>query len=157
MVGLARRAHLIEAKSAKLSDETGKLFGVKTDITKEQDILDAFKWIENNLGPVSILINSAGIFRDPPLLSGNTEEWKTVFDTNVLGLCIATKEAVKSMQNHKVDGHIIHINSYLGHVIPASAGLSIYAASKFSVTALTETLRQELLAAGSKIKISVLV
>ena len=157
MVGLARRVQLIEEKSKTLTTSSGILHAFKTDITKEEDVLSAFKWTEENVGPVSILINCAGVFKDPSLMSGKTEEYRRVIDTNVTGLCVATREAVKTMQTNKISGHIIHMNSYLGHVIPPSPGLSIYAASKFAVTALTETLRQELLAAKSKIKISVSV
>ncbi|RZC39099.1 adh short, KR, NAD binding 10, and/or Epimerase domain containing protein [Asbolus verrucosus] len=154
VAGLGRRVERIEENAKKLSEEKGELHAIKTDVTKEEDILNAFKWVADNLGPVSILINSAGIYRDPPLMSGKTEEWKAVIDTNVMGLCIATREAIKSMQANKIDGHILHINSYLGHKIPASPGLSIYATSKSAVTTLTETMRHELIAAGSKIKIS---
>ena len=84
---------------------------------------------------------------------GDTKEWKDVFDVNVLGLCVATREAVRDMKKNGVNGHIIHINSVSGHRV-ASHATSVYAASKFAVTALTETLRQELVAQGSKIKIT---
>lgn len=53
------------------------------------------------------------------------------------------------------DGHIIHLNSVAGHLIPFFTGISIYPASKHAVTALTETLRQELISKGSKIRVTV--
>lgn len=56
---------------------------------------------------------------------------------------------------YKVDGHIVHINSISGHKILNIPYLSVYPASKHAVTALTETLRQELNSIGSKIKITV--
>lgn len=89
------------------------------------------------------------------LLEGDTETWKKILDTNVLGLCIATREAVKNMRENNVDGHIIHINSLAGHIVVNVPNLSVYTASKFAVTALTETLRQELNSIGSKTKITV--
>lgn len=61
---------------------------------------------------------------------------------------------MKSMKAGGIDGHIIHINSILGHkVIP---GGNLYNASKFAVTALTESLRHELNSLGSKIRITVI-
>ncbi|RZC42719.1 adh short domain containing protein, partial [Asbolus verrucosus] len=122
-------------------------------MTKEEDILKAFKWVADNLGPVHILINNAGIVQNTNLVDGDTEKWRKVFDTNVLGLCIATREAVKVMRANNIDGHVIHINSVTGHKVPGP-GVNVYAASKYAVTALTETLRQELNQVGTKIKVT---
>lgn len=88
---------------------------------------------------------------------GSTEEWKLMFDTNVIGLCICTREAVQDMLSNKIDGHVVHINSIAGHKVtihdPPSA--SVYPASKHAVTALTESLRQEMAWLKNKIKITV--
>ena len=101
------------------------------------------------------MINNAGKGSNSNLTEGKTEEWKSIFDLNVLGLCIATREAVKVMKENKINGHIIHVNSVLGHKIISAPNLNVYPASKFAVTALTETLRQELNHQGLKIKITV--
>lgn len=124
---------------------------------KEDDIIDAFRWIEKHLGSVSILINSAGVFPyGDMVMNGDTNSWREVFETNVLGLCIATREAIRIMKNEKTQGHIIHLNSVAGHRIPICyTGLSVYPASKHAVTALTETLRVELVQDKCNIKITV--
>lgn len=57
------------------------------------------------------------------------------------------------MREKEIDGHVVHINSVLGH--QAGKAMNVYCGSKHAVTALTETLRQELNALGSKIKITV--
>lgn len=54
MVGLARRKELIEKLASKLSTEEGKLYGIEADMTKEQDIIKAFAWVKENLGPIHI-------------------------------------------------------------------------------------------------------
>lgn len=154
VVGLARRKEKIEQLAKKLEGKRGTLYALKADISKEEDILEAFKWVKENLGPVHILVNNAGIARASNLIDGDTKAWKEVFDTNVLGLTIATREAVKDMRANNVDGHIIHINSVLGHYVAHVPDLNVYPASKFAVTALTETLRQELNSFGSKIKVT---
>ncbi|KAJ3616892.1 hypothetical protein MTP99_009117 [Tenebrio molitor] len=123
-------------------------------MTKEDDILKGFKWVSEKLGPVHVLVNNAGIAQPTNLIDGETEKWKKTLDTNVLGLCIATREAIKVMKANKIDGHIIHINSVAGHKVPNFPGLNIYPASKHAVTALTETLRQEFNNLGLKIKIT---
>ncbi|RZC41061.1 adh short, NAD binding 10 and/or KR domain containing protein [Asbolus verrucosus] len=137
------------------SGKKGKLFFVKADVSKEEEMLEAFEWVTVNLGPVRILINSAGVaIRAKNLTEGtDTEIWKTVLGVNVLGLCIATREAVKIMNANNADGHIVHINSISGHRV-FGANLNIYSASKHAVTALSETLRQELAQRESKIKVT---
>ncbi|XP_063911294.1 farnesol dehydrogenase-like [Zophobas morio] len=154
VVGFARRTDKIEALAKKLCRTKGKLHAVKVDISKEEDILAGFKWVSEKLGPVSILINNAGVLPNSTLVDGSTEEWKKVFDTNVMGLCVATREAVKIMKANRIDGHIIHINSVAGHKVPNIPNMNVYPASKHAVTALTETLRQELNSLGLKIRIT---
>jgi len=154
VVGLARRKEKVEALAKKLQNKSGKLYALKADVSNEQEVIQAFKWIKENLGPVHILVNNAGIGRETNLVDGETQKWREIFDTNVLGLCVATREAVRDMRANNVDGHIVHINSLGGHYVPNIPNLSVYPASKFAVTALTETLRQELNSIKSKIKIT---
>ncbi|KAJ3651656.1 hypothetical protein Zmor_017681 [Zophobas morio] len=154
VAGLARRSELIEQKAKELSGKSGKLHAIKTDTAKEEDIVNAFKWIEKNLGHVHILINNAGVTKENSLRDGDAAVWKQTFDVNVMGLCIATREAVKIMSANKINGHIIHINSVAGHKVVPMPGINVYTASKYAVTALAETLRHELNAVDSKIKIT---
>ncbi|XP_018576644.1 farnesol dehydrogenase-like [Anoplophora glabripennis] len=154
VAALARRKDRLEALAKKLSGKKGKLYPVKTDVSKEEDILNAFKWIKENLGPVHILVNNAGVGGHTTLADGDTEIWKNIINVNVLGLSIATREAIRDMKANNVDGHIIHINSIAGHQVIDFPGLNVYPASKFAVTALAETLRLELLNSKSKIKIT---
>ncbi|KAF2880510.1 hypothetical protein ILUMI_25663 [Ignelater luminosus] len=151
VVGLARNKEKLESLGKTLDGKSGKFYPYRTDITQEEDILKAFEWIKENVGPVHILINNAGVGRFAGLTDGETKLWKEVLDTNVLGLCIATREAIKDMKANNINGHIIHMNSIAGH---KAVNFNMYSASKFAVTALTETLRQELNSIGSKIKIT---
>ena len=102
-----------------------------------------------------VLVNNAGYLSEELLTEGNTETWKRGFDINVLAPCIATREAVKIMRKHDIKGHIIHINSIGGHKVSPVPKVNVYPATKFAITALTETLRQELNALGSKIRVTV--
>ncbi|KAJ3630072.1 hypothetical protein Zmor_027104 [Zophobas morio] len=154
VLGVARRSERIEERAKQLSSKKGKLHAIKADLTKEEDILKVFKWAKDNLGPVHILINNAGKGAQLNLTEGKTEDWKSVFDLNVIALSIATREAVKIMKENKINGHIVHVNSVLGHKVINHPNLNVYPASKFAVTALTETLRQELNHQGLKIKIT---
>ncbi|KAK4879383.1 hypothetical protein RN001_007529 [Aquatica leii] len=154
VIGIARRKEKIEELASNLKNSSGKLYAIKADVTKESDILNAFDWITNNIGPVHILINNAGVYKTANLLDGKTESWKLILDTNLMGLCIATREAAKIMRENSIDGHIIHVNSVTGHYVPRTIKSNTYGASKFAVTSLTEALRLELNEIQSKIKIT---
>ncbi|XP_017777411.1 PREDICTED: farnesol dehydrogenase-like [Nicrophorus vespilloides] len=154
VVGLARRVELVQQQAEKLKGKRGKLYAVKVDMSVEDDILKAFKWTTENLGPVHVLVNNAGVLTNANLISGETSQWKTVLDTNVLGLCIATREAIQNMQANKVEGHIVHINSITGHTPIYMQNTNVYGASKYAVTNLTEILRKELIDEKIKIKVS---
>ncbi|KAK4880620.1 hypothetical protein RN001_008766 [Aquatica leii] len=152
VVGLARSQDKLKELSKKLNKDKTYFHFYVTDITKEEDILKAFKWTIDTLGPIHILINNAGITRFSGLTDGKTNTWKEILDTNVMGLCIATREAIQNMKENNVDGHIIHINSVAGHSTPAP--MNVYGASKYAVTSLTESLRLQLVSEKSKIKVT---
>ncbi|XP_018325342.1 farnesol dehydrogenase [Agrilus planipennis] len=156
VAGFARRKERIEELAKKLQNANakGKLHAVKVDMSKENEIIEGFNWVKKNLGPIHILINNAGFAKDNTLIDGDTQKWRDIFDVNVVGLSIATREAVKDMRANNVDGHIIHINSTAGHRIPSLPSVNVYPASKYAVRALSETLRHEFIQNNLKIKIT---
>lgn len=98
-----------------------------------------------------------GLLLDPK----NTLELYRTMETNIIGLCLVTREATRLMKKRDEEegtiGHIVNINSIFGHKIhacvPGTKPLNgMYPASKFAVTAITECVRQELLYLGTKIK-----
>lgn len=125
-------------------------------MSKEEDILEAFEFAKKNLGPVHVLINNAALLKaSGGLGDGKTNEWEDILRVNVLGLCIATREAVRVMKENGVNGHIVHINSIGGHRVYNIQGSEMYVPAKHAVTALTEILRLELSNQKSKIKVTV--
>lgn len=145
----------IQQTADRLQNKPGELHAFKLDVTVDKEIEDTFKLISNTLGPIHVLVNSAGVGQPTTLVGGDPNMWRKVFDTNVISLCVATKEAIDDMRKNGIDGHVIHINSVLGHQVLKIPRLNVYAASKFAVTALTETLRRELMELGSNIKVTV--
>ncbi|KAF5288877.1 hypothetical protein FQA39_LY03756 [Lamprigera yunnana] len=149
VAGIARRKDRVQALS-----ESKNLHALQADITKEEELLEAFKWIKENLGPIHILFNCAGILRLTNYLDGETKFWREMMETNYLGLCTATREAVKDMRTNNVDGHIIHINDIGEYKLLGIENMNTYCATKYSVTAALEGLRVELCGIKSKIKVS---
>ncbi|XP_050507274.1 farnesol dehydrogenase isoform X1 [Diabrotica virgifera virgifera] len=154
VVGAARRKENLDALAQKLQGKKGKLYAVKADVTKEEDIKGLFKWTSANVGPVSILVNNAGCHHKTGLIGGDTAAWRATIDVNLIALCIATREAIDIMQKNNIDGYIIHINSIVGHTVLNIPNVNVYPATKHGITALTETLRHELNARKSKIRVT---
>ncbi|BFF92935.1 farnesol dehydrogenase-like [Drosophila madeirensis] len=148
VVGLARREERLQELKASLpKDQQSRFHGRKCDVSVEQQVIEAFAWIDKTLGGADVLVNNAGIagklqITDPD----NAADLRAVLDTNVLGVSWCTREAFRSLQSRKVnDGHVVIINSIAGHIVPVmpGVGFKMYAPSKHAVTALTEVLRQE--------------
>ncbi|XP_052897701.1 farnesol dehydrogenase-like [Anopheles moucheti] len=155
--GLARRVERVdELKNELPGDAKERLHSIRCDITKEEDILAAFRQVQEKYGGVDVLINNAGVARSTVgvLDADNTQALRDVIDTNLMGLTLCSREAYQSMKKRSADGHIIHINSILGHYVLPMGTLNVYPASKYAVTALTETMRHELRLAGTKIKVT---
>ena len=149
----ARRADRLDALVAELERSGAVALAVPTDMRVEGDLLRLFERTRERFGGVDVLVNNAGLGRAAPLSSGATEHWREMLEVNVLGLCIATREALQDMERRGVAGHVIHVSSMAGHRVPGPDS-GVYAATKFAVRALTEGLRKELRARRSPVRVS---
>lgn len=159
VAALARREDRLNALKNSLPEQLrGKLHPIRCDVTQEAEVIRAFRWVEEHLGGVHILINNAGVVREGNLVdANNTEHIRAVIDTNIMGVVYATREAFQYMKSKDIAGHVININSIVGHYVPVIPGfpMSIYPASKHAVTAMTETYRQEFSSLKTNIKVTV--
>ncbi|MEL7143910.1 MAG: SDR family NAD(P)-dependent oxidoreductase [Cyanobacteria bacterium J06643_4] len=147
----ARRKDRLDAIAQTLEKSGITVLAQQVDLRVESQILSFFAAIQAQWGRADVLINNAGLGHKESLMTGSTEAWREMLEVNVLALCICTREAIKLMRPADA-GHIVHISSMSGHRVPAIEG--IYSATKFAVRSLTETLRRELRADGSHIRIS---
>ncbi|XP_041359718.1 dehydrogenase/reductase SDR family member 11-like isoform X2 [Gigantopelta aegis] len=153
VVGCARSID----KLKKLADDIkasgrGEMLPVKCDLTKEKDILGMFAEISRQWGGVDVCVNCAGLALEAPIIDGDKDKWRNMWEVNVMALCLCTQESVKSMRQRGVDdGHIININSLSGHRVGKS---HFYSATKYAVTALTEGVRWELRGINSHIRVT---
>ncbi|XP_058838956.1 farnesol dehydrogenase-like [Topomyia yanbarensis] len=155
-IGLARRVERVEALKAHLPVESSiRLHALNCDVSKKEDIREAFQQIREQFGGIDVLINNAGIVKQTALFAEDDgQALKEILDTNVLGLTLCSREAFKSMKQRSVAGHIVHINSIAGHKVLPFPHMNMYAASKYAVTAITETMRNELREMHSKVKVT---
>ncbi|KAF6200057.1 hypothetical protein GE061_006357 [Apolygus lucorum] len=154
VAGLARRLERVENLAKSLAGKKGKLIAVKCDVTSVDDVKRSFNWVEKNLGPPTVVINNAGVVKHHLISSGDIDEIKTIYDTNVMGVTVCSQLAIKSMYRNNIEGTIININSVAGHSILPFPTIASYSGSKHAVTAITEHLRNEAYHLGAKIRIT---
>lgn len=125
-------AHIIQAG--------GNAISVQGDISKQTDIKHLFEETVRIFGSLDILVNNAGIYEFELLETFTEDSFRRTFDLNVLGLLLATQEAIKLFDEK--GGSIINISSFAStRPEPYSV---VYAASKGAVDSITYALSQEL-------------
>ncbi|XP_031628322.1 farnesol dehydrogenase [Contarinia nasturtii] len=154
VIGLGRRVEAIQDLTNQI--QSGKIIAKKCDVTNETEVLEVFKWIKDTFGHLNVFVNNAGVIKSDLLLESKTEDFKSTFDVNVISACVCIRESVKLIKANGSFGHIIVINSVLGHRIPDLPVplFNVYPASKFALTAITQTVRQELAFQQANIKLT---
>jgi len=146
----AGAAVALAARSAdKLADAAEQLRGfgaraipVTMDVTDAASIHGAVARAEADLGPITTLVNNAGVAVSKPLFEHDETDWDQVMDTNLKGAWLVAQEVARRMVAHAQGGAIINIASILG--LRLVGGLPEYCASKAGLIHLTKVLALEL-------------
>jgi 3-oxoacyl-[acyl-carrier protein] reductase len=118
----------------------GQAIGVKANMSKQPEIEGLFDKSKKEFGRLDILVNNAGIYEFLPLEKLTEDHFHKHFNVNVLGLLLASQEAVKQFPAN--GGSIINISSVVSTLgIPES---SVYSGTKGAVDAITRSLASEL-------------
>ena len=125
---------------AEIRGKGGKAIAVQGDVAKAADAKRIFAETKTAFGRLDVLVNNAGVYKFTPLEEITEEQFHRQFDINVLGLLLATQEAVKHFGAE--GGNIINISSAVTSLnLPATA---VYTATKGAVDAVTHVLAKEL-------------
>jgi 3-oxoacyl-[acyl-carrier protein] reductase len=128
---------------AEIVEKGGKAIAVQGDVSKASDVQRIFAETRKALGTLDVLVNNAGVYGFAPIEQVTEEQFHRMFNTNVLGLLLATQEAVKHFGPE--GGSIINIGSTVSSITPPTT--AVYTATKGAVDAVTHVLAKEL---GSK-------
>jgi len=141
-VAVASRTESNSAAAAKELNalDSGEAKGYAVDIADYEATIEFGKQVTVDLGPVSILVNNAGVTRDGLALRMSEEDWDTVLDTNLKGAFNAVKAFQRSLLKAE-NARIINISSVIG--LMGNAGQANYAASKAGLIGFTKSLAKE--------------
>jgi 3-oxoacyl-[acyl-carrier protein] reductase len=118
----------------------GKAVAVQGDVAKAGDVERLFAETKRTFGPIDVLVNNAGVYQLSPIEQISEEEFHREFNTNVLGVLFATREAVKHFGPS--GGSIINLGSVVSRIAPPDS--AIYVATKSAVEGITRVLAKEL-------------
>ena len=143
VVVAARREERLADLTKRIEERGGKVLAATCDVTDEAQAHGLIRRAEDEFGRVDILVNNAGVMLLSTVGKGLSEEWRRMFDVNVLGLLYATDAAIETMKKQG-GGHLVNVSSVAGRKVTRDSS-GVYAGSKFAVGAISEGLRQELL------------
>jgi len=124
----------------EIKQKGGKAIAVQGDVSKADDVKRLFEATKKAFGTLDVLVNNAGVYDFAPLESITEDEFHRHFNTNVLGLILATREAVKDFGDK--GGSVINIGSVASTMTPPNS--VVYTATKGAVDAATRVLAKEL-------------
>ena len=139
-VNYARSGDLAEGIAAEIAASGGTALAVQADVSDADAVTAMFDTVTAELGPVTVLVNNAGITDDGLLLRMSPDQWDKVLSTNLRSVFLCTKAALKPMLRKK-SGRIISVSSISG--VAGNPGQSNYAASKAGIIGFTKSIAKE--------------
>jgi NAD(P)-dependent dehydrogenase (short-subunit alcohol dehydrogenase family) len=149
-VVICGRSHqAVELAAAELAAQTGnKVKGKAADVMNHEQVGELFRFVDQELGGLDVLVNNAGVGMFRPVGELSIEEWRLTVETNLHGVFYCTREAVPRFGTRS-GGFIVNISSLAG--AHAFAGGAAYNASKFGLTGLSEAVMQDLRGDGVRV------
>ncbi len=148
----ARRKDRLDELVGEIKGKGGDAIAVPLDVTDPASVRSAFDAAEAALGPVSVLINNAGVPSNTFFSKLTEQDWRSVLDVNLDGVFRVGQEAARRMSAAGNGGSIVNVASVLG--LGVLKAVAPYAASKAAVIQLTKSMALEL--ARDKIRVNAL-
>lgn len=149
VIMVARRREHLDSLAQELKNLPGEVYPLPADLARMPQIDGLFEEVAQ-IGPVDILINSAGIGVHDYVEAGKLPDWQRMVDINLMGLMYATQKALKVMRPRR-SGHIVNISSVAGRI--GIAGWAVYCATKWGVNGFSDAVRREVLKENIRITV----
>jgi NAD(P)-dependent dehydrogenase (short-subunit alcohol dehydrogenase family) len=138
----ARRVDRLAETARDIAAAGGESLPIACDVTRSDAVAGAVAKAETELGPLTILVNNAGVVVSKPLFEHTEADWDYVVDTNLKGAWLAAREFAHHLVGLQRPGRIINISSVLG--FRTIGRVPAYCAAKAGLTHLTHVLAMEL-------------
>ena len=148
VIGTATTESGAQAISARMASAGG--VGRVLNVTDSAAVDALVDYISKTIGPVSVLVNNAGITRDQILMRMKDEDWNAIIDTNLSSVYRTSKAVMRGMMKAR-KGRIINIASVIG--LTGNAGQSNYAAAKAGIIAFSKSLAKEIGSRGVTVNV----
>ncbi len=135
-----RRSERLQETARLIVAAGGTVLPLTMDVRGEGDCNEAVGKAVAEFGGLDVLVNNAGVMLLGSILNADTEDWRRMVDTNIMGLMYCTHAALPHMIAAR-SGHVVNISSTAGRTVRAGAG--VYNLTKWGVGAFSEALRQE--------------
>ncbi len=126
---------------AAIEQEGGRAVVVQANVAQAADVERMIVEVTNGLGPISILVNNAGIVRNGLMMRLSEDDWDTVLNTDLKSMFLCTKAVTRTMVKSRW-GRIINMSSVVG--LGGNAGQTNYAAAKAGIIGFTRAAAKEL-------------
>jgi NAD(P)-dependent dehydrogenase (short-subunit alcohol dehydrogenase family) len=148
----ARQTAKLKSLEEEIKERGGRAVAVEMDVTDLASITTALDAAEAALGPISVLINNAGIAIEKLAVEQTEADWDSVINANLKGAYFTATEMARRMIARKQSGNIVNIASVLG--VGVMKFLSPYTISKAGIVQATKAMALEL--AGNHIRVNAL-
>ncbi|OHE83582.1 MAG: 3-oxoacyl-ACP reductase [Lysobacterales bacterium RIFOXYD1_FULL_69_11] len=148
VVGTATSEAGAKAIGERLAGQGGH--GRVLDVVDPASIEALIDGIASDIGPVSILVNNAGITRDNLLMRMKDEDWQAILDTNLTSVYRTSKAVMRAMMKAR-RGRIINIASVIG--VTGNAGQANYAAAKAGIIGFSKSMAREIGSRGITVNV----
>jgi NAD(P)-dependent dehydrogenase (short-subunit alcohol dehydrogenase family) len=148
----ARQVAKLKSLEEEIRGKGGRAAAVQMDVTDTASIAKAIEAAEAALGPVTVLINNAGIAVEKLAVEQTEADWDAVIGANLKGAYFTATEVARRMIARKQEGNIVNIASVLG--VSVMKFLSPYTISKAGIVQATKAMALEL--AGNNIRVNAL-
>jgi 3-oxoacyl-[acyl-carrier protein] reductase len=145
-----RDAQALQNTSRELQKLTPRVFSQIADVSRSADVTSLIAGVEVALGPISILVNNAGIGLFGPAHEKSEADWDRVLDTNLKSVFLVSRAVAPSMIRQGY-GDIVNISSLAGR--NAFAGGGLYCASKWGVQGLSACMAEDLRGHGIRVSV----
>src|SRR5215212_968663 len=134
VVAGARRKERLDELVERVSSDGGEAIAVECDVTDEQHA--HVRRAVEEFGSIDILVNNAGVMLLSTVGNSLSDQWRAMFEVNVMGLLYATDAAIGYMKEQG-SGHLVNISSVAGRKVTRDSS-GVYAGTKHAVNAISE-------------------